>query len=115
MIKGSDIYVARVKMIDYMSEEAANEIEQAYREICTQILSEDDALILVFIEASSGLRIAIYKTEELAEEMLPTRAKMLEQGPCGIQDMFYLEAPLGLHYVNELFQKNRATCYALSC
>ena len=101
--------VARVKMMDYMSEEAADEIEAAYWGIFNQILPEDDALILVFIEASSGLRIAIYKTEELAEEMLPTRAKMLEQGPCGIQDMFYLEAPLGLHYVNELFLENRVT------
>ena len=101
--------VARVKMIGYMSEESADEIEAAYREIWNQILTEDDALILVFIEASSGLRSAIYKTEELAQEMLPTRAKMLEKGTCGIQDMFYLEGPLGLHYVNELFLENRVT------
>ena len=64
---------------------------------------------MVLIEASSGLRSAIYKTEELAEEMFRKRAKMLEKGPCGIQDMFHLEGPLGLYYVNELFLENSVT------
>ena len=54
--------VAHVTMIDYMGEEAADEIEAAFREICPQILSEDDALTLLCNSATSGLSIAIYKT-----------------------------------------------------
>ena len=61
-MKGSDMSVARVTMIDYMGEEAADKIEAAFREICPQILSEDDALILVSNSATFGLSIAIYKT-----------------------------------------------------
>ena len=45
--------VARVKMIDYMSEKGADEIEAAYREICNQILPKDDALISLFIRLKS--------------------------------------------------------------
>ena len=61
-MKGSDMPVARVTMVDYMGGEAADEIEVAFREICPQILSEDDALILLCNSATSGLSIAIYKT-----------------------------------------------------
>ena len=56
------MYVARVTMVDYMGEELADEIEAAFREICPQIISEDDALILVCNSATSDLSIAIYKT-----------------------------------------------------
>ena len=52
---------------------------------------------------------AIYKTEGLAEEMLPTRTKMLEQCSIGIQDMLHLEGHVGLHYVSELLQENKET------
>ena len=54
--------VASVTMVDYMGGEAADEIEAALREISSQIISEDDALILVCNSATSGLSIAIYKT-----------------------------------------------------
>ena len=108
-MKGSDMSVASVTMIDYMSEEVADEIEAAYREICAQILTEGDALILVCNRTTSGLSIAINKTEELAEERLPTRAKMLEQCLFSIQDVFYLNGPLCLRYVNGLLLENKAT------
>ena len=101
--------VARVTMIDYMSEEVADEIEAAYRENCAQILTESDGLVLVCNSATSGLSIAINKTEELAEERLPTRAKMLEQCPFSIQNMFYLNGPLCLQYLNGLLLENKAT------
>ena len=55
------------------------------------MLPKADELILVRISATAVLSIAIYKTEELAEKMLPTRAKMLEQYPKSIKDMFHLE------------------------
>ena len=54
--------VARIKMKDYMGEEAANEIEAAFPEICLQMLSKDYALILLCNSATSVLRIAIHKT-----------------------------------------------------
>ena len=54
--------VSRVTMVDYMGEEAADEIEVAFREICPQILLEDDALMLLCNSATSGISIAIYKT-----------------------------------------------------
>ena len=71
------------------------------------MLPEADALILVRTSPTSGLSIAIYKTEELAEKMLPTRAKMLEQCPKSIKDMFHLEGRFGLHYVNELINASK--------
>ena len=101
--------VARITKIDNKSEEAADEIEEAYREICPQILPEDDALILVCNSTTSDPSIAINKTEQLVEEMLSTRAKMLEQCPCSIQDMFSFNGSLYLQYVNELLLENKAT------
>ena len=70
---------------------------------------EADALILVRTSATSSVSIAIYKTEELAGEMLPRRAKMLKDCPKSIKDIFHLEGPVGLHYVNELLLENKAT------
>ena len=59
------------------------------------MLPKADALVLVRISATAGLSIAMYKTEELAEKILPKRAKMLEQCPKSIKDMFHLEGPAG--------------------
>ena len=61
-MKGSDMSVARITMLDYIGGEAAAEIEAAFWEISPQIISEDDALKLVCNSATSGLSIAIYKT-----------------------------------------------------
>ena len=71
------------------------------------MLPEADALILVRTSATSGLSIANYKIEELGEEMLPTRAKILGQCPKSIKDMFHLEGPVSLHYVNELINASK--------
>ena len=101
--------VARVTILDYMSAEPADEIDLAYWEIFPQTLREADALILVLTIANSYLSIPIYRTEELAEEMLLKRAKMLEQCPFSIRDMFHFERPVGLHYVNELLLETKAT------
>ena len=65
------------------------------------MLPEADALILVRANATSGLSIAICKSEEFAEEMLPKRAKMIEQCLSSVKDMFHLEDPVSLQYVNE--------------
>ena len=101
--------VSRGTMVECTSEEAADEFEAVYWEICRKILPEADALILVRTDATSGRSIIIYNTEELAEEMLLTRAKMLEQCPSSIQEMFHLERPVGLHYLNDLLLENKAT------
>ena len=100
--------VAHVKMVDHISEEAADDLEAVYQEICPKMLLEADALILVRTSDTSGLSIAIYKTEELAEEMLLTRAKMLEQCPSSSQEIL-LEGPVGLHYVKDLLLENKVT------
>ena len=71
------------------------------------MLPEADALIMVRTSATSGLSIAIYKTEELAEEMLPSKPKMLKQCSSSIKDMFYLKRPVGLYYVNELMNASK--------
>ena len=99
--------VARVTMVDYISEEAADEFEAVYQEICPKMLPDADALILVRTSTTSGLSIAIYKSEQLAKEMLPTRAKMIEQCPTSIKDMFHLEGSVSLHYVNELVKTSK--------
>ena len=108
-MKGSDLSVARVTMVDYMNEEAADEFEAADREICPQILPEADALILLRTSGTSGLRIAIYKSEDLAEKMLPTRAKMLEQCFFKTQNIFHFEVSVGLQYVNKQLLENKTT------
>ena len=107
VMKGTEMSVARVTMVDYISEEAADEFEAVYQEICPKMLPEADALILVRTSTTFGLSIAIYRAEELAEKMLPTRAKMLAQSTKGIKDMFHLEEPVGLHYVNELTNSSK--------
>ena len=75
VMNGTEMSVAHVTMVDYISEEAADEFEAVYQEICPKMLPEADALILVRTSATSGLSIAIYKCEEFADEMLPKRAK----------------------------------------
>ena len=71
------------------------------------MLPEAGALILVRTSATSGLSVAIYKTEELAEEMLPSKAKMLKQCPSSIRDMFHLKRSFCLYYVNELMNASK--------
>ena len=106
-MKGTEMSVARVTMVDYISEEAADEFDKAYQEICPKMLPDADALILVGTSATSGLSIAIYKSEQLAEEMMQTRAKMLEKCPDSIKDIFHLEGPVSLHYLNELVKTSK--------
>ena len=101
VINGTEMSLASISIVDYISENATHEFEALYQEICPKMLPEADALILVRTSATSGLSLAIYKTETLAEEMLlPARAKMLEQCLSSIKDMFHLEGPAGLHYMD---------------
>ena len=109
VMKGTEMSVARVTMVDYIIEETADEFEAVYQEICPKMLAQVDALILVRTSVTSGLSIAIFKTEELAEEMLPRRAKMLEECPKSIKDIFHFEGPVGLHYLNKLLLENKPT------
>ena len=41
--KGNEMSVARVTMVDYFNEEAADEFETVYQEICPKMLPEADA------------------------------------------------------------------------
>ena len=59
--------VARVTMVDYISEEAADEFEAVYQEICPKMIPDADSLILVRTSTTSDLSIAIYKSEQLAD------------------------------------------------
>ena len=92
-MKGTEMSVARVTMADYISEEAADEFEAVYQEICPKMLPEADALILVRTSPTSGLSIAIYKTGELAEKMLPTRAKSWSNAPRVLKICFIWRGP----------------------
>lgn len=98
--------VARITMVDYISEEAADEFEAQYQILCPKMIPEADAFVLVRTGPISGLSLAIYKSEALAEETMPKRAEMLAQCPDSIKDMFHLEGPVSLHYVNELLKKS---------
>ena len=98
--------VARVTMVDYVSEEAADKFEPDYKIICQKALPEADSLILIRTGPTSGLSVAIYRDEELAEAMLPKRQAMLEQFTDVFEDFFHLEGPVSLHYINELLLNN---------
>ena len=93
-------------MVDYISQEAADEFEAQYQILCPKMIPEADAFVLIRKGPISGLNIAICKSEALAKEMMPKRAEMLAQCPDSIKDMFHLEAPASLHYVNELLKKS---------
>ena len=99
--------LSRITMVDYIGEDAADEFEAVYWEICPKMLQEVDALILVRTSATSGLSMAIYKTEELAEKMFPSKPKILKQCPSSIKDMFQLKRPVGFYYVNELMNASK--------
>ena len=88
VIKKTEMSLARITIVNYIVEDAADEFEAVYQEICPKMLAEIDALILVRTSATSGLSIAIYKTEELVEEMLPSKAKMLKQCPYALKICF---------------------------
>ena len=67
--------VARITMVEYMSEEIADKFENEYRIICPRRLPEADAHILIRTGPSSGMSVAIYKDEETAERLLEARQK----------------------------------------
>ena len=98
--------VARVTMVDYVSEEAADKFEPDYKIVCQRALPEANSLILIRTGPTSGLSVAIYRDEELAEAMLPKRQAMLEQFTDVLEDFFHLEGPVSLHYINELLLNN---------
>ena len=98
--------VARVTMVDYVSEEAADKFQPDYKIICQRALPEADSLFLIRTGPTSGLSMAIYRDEELAEAMLPKRQTMLEQFTDIFKDFFHLEGPVSLNYINELLLNN---------
>ena len=98
--------VARVTMVHYVSEEAADKFEPDYKIICQRALPEADSLILIRTGPTSGLSMAIYRDEELAEAMLPKRQSMREQFTDIFKNFFHLEGPISLHYINELLLNN---------
>lgn len=113
-MKGTEMSVARVTMVDYIGEKADDKFVAVYREICPQNASRSRWVnIGAHQRATSGFSIAICKTAALAKEMLPTRAKMLEQCLSCIKDMFHLEGPADLHYLNELMNAPKKYTYKL--
>ena len=53
--------VARVTMVDYISEKAANGFEEQYQILCPKMIFEADTFVLVRTGPASGLSVAIYK------------------------------------------------------
>ena len=89
--------VARITMVDYISEKAADEFDEQYQILCPKMIPEADAFVLVRTGPTSGLSVAVYKNETLAEEVMPKRSEMLAQYSDSIKDMFHMEGPVSLH------------------
>ncbi len=65
--------VARITMVEYISEQVADKFEDEYKIVCLKALPEANAHILIRTGPSSGMSVAIYKDEETAERLLGAR------------------------------------------
>ena len=94
--------VARITMVEYMSEQVADKFEDEYKIVCPKALPEANAHILIRTGPSSGMSVAIYKDEETAERLLEARQRMLDGFPNVFKDHWHLQGEVSLHYINSL-------------
>ena len=68
--------VARITMVDYLSEEVGDAFEVQAKEIFPKDMHQADSLILIRTGPLSGMSVAIYKDQEIADNNLDVRKKM---------------------------------------
>ena len=69
--------VTRINMIEFETEEIANERQQSYQKDARKLFPEADLLISIRTSPTSAMTISVYPDEEKAERALEIRAKRL--------------------------------------
>ena len=69
--------VARITMVDYISEEVGDAFEVQAKEVFPKDIHQADSLILIRTGPLSGMSVAIYKDQETADNNLDVRKKMI--------------------------------------
>ena len=71
------MFVTRINMIEFETEEIANERQQSYQKDARKLFPEADLLISIRTSPTSAMTISVYPDEEKAERALEIRAKRL--------------------------------------
>ena len=69
--------VTRINMIEFETEEIANERQQSYQKDARKLFPEADLLISIRTSPTSAITISVYPNEETAERALEMRAQRM--------------------------------------
>ena len=92
--------VARITMVDYLSEEVGDAFEVQAKEIFPKDMHQADSLILIRTGPLSGMSVAIYKDQETANNNLDVRKKMIAGFTNTFKDIWHMEGNVRLNHIN---------------
>jgi len=92
--------VARITMVDYLSEEVGDAFEAQAKEVFPKDMHQADTLILIRTGPTSGMSVAIYKDQETADNNLDVRKKMIAGFTNTFKDIWHMEGNVSLNHIN---------------
>ena len=92
--------VARITMVDYLSEEVGDTFEVQAKKIFPKDMPQADSLILIRTGPLSGMSVAIYKDQETANNNLDVRKKMIAGFTNTFKDIWHMEGNVSLNHIN---------------
>ena len=93
--------VARITMVDYLSEEVGDAFEVQAKKVFPKDIHQADSLILIRTGPLSGMSVAIYKDQETADKNLDARKKMIAGFTNTFKDIWHMEGNVSLNHINE--------------
>lgn len=92
--------VARVRMVNFSSEEEAQIFQAKYISDAPELIPEAEQLLLINTGPDSALSVAIYPDDKMAEIGLKKIDAYLKDSSQGIKDSFHLEGEVTLKHLN---------------
>ena len=93
--------VARITMVDYLSEEVGDAFEVQAKKVFPKDIHQADTLILIRTGPLSGMSLAIYNDQETADNNLDARKKMIAGITNTFKDIWHMEGNVSLNHINE--------------
>ena len=90
--------VARVRMVNFSSEEEAQSFQEKYIYDAPELITEAEQLLLINTSPDSVLSVAIYSDDKMAEIGLNKIDAYLKDRSQGIKDSFHLEGEVTLKH-----------------
>ena len=90
--------VARVRMVNFSSEEEAQSFQEKYIYVAPKLIPEAEQLLLINTSPDPVLSVAIYPDDKIAEIGLNKIDSYLKDRSQGIKDSFHLEGEVTLKH-----------------